>query len=139
MINKELDRLEILQKILEKRLKQKEAAFQLNLAIRQIERLCKRLKKQGPKGLVSRNRGKPSIRKMCKHLKESVLELICFKYSDFGPTLAHEKLTEVHNFKISVSSVRNIMVEFGGWTPKKAKKKRVIIFFRESRFFSSSW
>jgi transposase len=125
MSNKELDRLEVLQKVLEKRLKQKEAASQLNLGIRQIKRLCKRLKKQGPKGLVSRNRGKPSNRKMCKHLKDSALELICSKYSDFGPTLAHEKLTEVHNFTISVSSVRNIMVEFEVWTPKKAKKKRV--------------
>ena len=84
MSNKELDRLEVLQKVLEKRLKQKEAASQLNLSIRQIKRLCERLKKQGPKGLVSRNRGKSSNRKICKHLKDSVLELICSKYSDFG-------------------------------------------------------
>jgi hypothetical protein len=73
---------------------------------------------------------------MCKHLKDSALEIIFSKYSDFGHTLAHEKLTEVHNFTISISSVRNTMVEFGARTLKKAKKKRVIIFFRESRFFS---
>ena len=102
LINNELDTPKVLQKVLEKRLKQKEAASQLNLGIRQIKRLFKRLKKQGPKGLVSRNRGKPSNRNMCKHLKDSALDLICSKYSDFGPTLAHEKLLEVHNFTISV-------------------------------------
>ena len=121
MSNKELDRLKVLQKVLDKHLKQREAADQLNLSVRQTKRLCKRLKEQGPKGLVSRNRGKRSNRS----LKDSILDLIYSKYSDFGPTFAHEKLSEEHNISVSVSTVRNIMVDFGIWTPKKAKKKRI--------------
>ena len=83
------------------------------------------MKEQGPKGLVSKNRGKPSNRKIHKHLRSSILDLIYSKYSDFGLTLAHEKLSEVNNMAISVSTVRNIMVNDGIWIPKKAKKKRI--------------
>jgi Trp operon repressor len=125
MSNKELDRLEVLQKVLEKRLKQRDAASQLNLSIRQIKRLSKKLRDKGAQGIVSLKRGKPSNRKTSKQLKDSILDLISSKYSDFGPTLAHEKLREIHNFTISISTVRTIMVENGIWTPKKIKKRRV--------------
>ena len=125
MSNKELDRLKVLQKVLDKRLRQIEAADQLDLSTRQIKRLCKRLRENGPKGLVSRNRGKTSNRKIDKYFRDSILDLIYSKYNDFGPTLAHEKLLELHNISISVSTVRNIMVDAGIWTSRKAKKKRI--------------
>ena len=32
---------------------------------------------------------------------QHALDLIKEKYADFGPTLAHEKLTEVHGLKLS--------------------------------------
>jgi hypothetical protein len=42
--------------------------------------------------------------------------------SGFRPTLAHEKLTEVHHLGISRESVRRIMIEAGIWKPKRAKQ-----------------
>jgi len=87
--------------------------------------LCKRLRENDPKGLVSRNSGKASNCKINKHLIDRILELIYSKYTDFGPTLAHEKLSEVHNIAVSVSTVRNIMVAHEVWIPKKVKKKRI--------------
>jgi hypothetical protein len=53
------------------------------------------------------------------------LDLIKEKYEDFGPTLAHEKLTEVHKLQLSRESVRRIMIEEGVWKPKRAKKPSV--------------
>ncbi len=47
------------------------------------------------------------------------------KYSDFGPTLAQEKLVGVHGLKISVGSVRNLMISEEIWVPKRIKKKRI--------------
>ena len=44
------------------------------------------------------------------------------KYADFGPTLAHEKLAEVHQLQVSRESVRQMMIEEGMWKPKRAKK-----------------
>ena len=48
--------------------------------------------------------------------------LIEERYSDFGPTLACEKLSEVHHLTISRESVRRIMIEAGIWKPKRAKQ-----------------
>jgi hypothetical protein len=54
MSEQELNRFELIKKIIEKRLKQYQAAQQLNLTTRQIERLCKAYKQTGSQGLVSK-------------------------------------------------------------------------------------
>jgi hypothetical protein len=56
---------------------------------------------------------------------QQVLDLIKKKYSDFGPTLAHEKLLEIHKVRISRESVRKLMIEEGLWKPRRAKKPAV--------------
>ena len=53
------------------------------------------------------------------------MDLIKEKYEDFGPTLAHEKLTEIHHLRISRESVRKIMIENGIWKTKKLKPIKV--------------
>lgn len=125
MSNKELDRLRIIEKVIDKRLTQSEAAMSLNLSIRQVKRLCLSFRLDGHKGLISKKRGLSSNRKIPRELKCRISEIICDKYRDFGPTLAHEKLIEKHSIQISLTTIRNIMVEDGIWLPKRARKKRV--------------
>ena len=109
MIINELSRLEIIIKVVEKRLKQSEAADILNVGIRQIKRLVKKYRFEGPAGLVSKKKGTPGNHKLPIGLKELALGLIEDQYADFGPTLAQEKLKEVHSLKISVSTVRGLI------------------------------
>ena len=52
MSRKELDRLEVVQRVVSKRLRQKEAAWQLAPGTRQVKRLVRRYRKKGPAGLV---------------------------------------------------------------------------------------
>ena len=59
MIINELSRLEIIIKVVEKRLKQSEAADILNVEIRHIKRLVKKYRFEGATGLISRERGGP--------------------------------------------------------------------------------
>ena len=118
MSKQELTRLEIMNRVKEKHLTQKEAAKMLNLSIRQIKRLFHAYKAQGAKGIVSRRRGKTSNHRLDVNLAQKALDLIEWKYSDFGPTLAHEKLIEVHQLSLSRESVRKIMIEEGIWKPK---------------------
>jgi hypothetical protein len=47
MSRKELNRLEILGRVLERRLTQVQAAEQLGLGVRQVERLCRKLRVEG--------------------------------------------------------------------------------------------
>ena len=49
---KELNRLEVVQRVVSKRLRRKEAACQLALGVRRIKRLVHRYREQGLAGLV---------------------------------------------------------------------------------------
>jgi transposase len=125
MSPKELTRLEVMQRLKEKRLAQKEAATLLGLSVRQVKRLWRKYRKQAAKGLVSAKRGKASNHRLDAGVVQQVLDLVKKTYSDFGPTLAHEKLAEVHKIRISRESVRKIMIEEGLWKPRRKKKAEV--------------
>ena len=111
-----------MQRLKEKRLSQKEAARLLGISTRQVKRLWRSYRKKGAKGLVSQRRGKPSNNRLDADLVQQALDLIKEKYADFGPTLAHEKLTEIHGLGLSRESVRRIMIAEDIWKPKKMGK-----------------
>lgn len=125
MSTREIRRLEIMQRLQEKRMSQKEAAAQLGLSTRQIKRLWKAYQNDGAPGLVSQRRGKPSNHQIKPEVMQQALDLIKAHYQDFGPTLAHEKLVEVHRMRISDERIRQLMIAEGLWKPKKARQKRV--------------
>jgi transposase len=125
MSKRELTRLEVMQRLKDKRLTQKEAAQLLGRSTRQVKRLWRAYQEKGPAGLVSARRGKPSNNRLDADLFQEVLRLIKANYEDFGPTLAHEKLTEVHQLQISRESVRRIMIAEQIWKPKRAKQSAI--------------
>jgi len=109
----------------EKRLKFSQAADILSLSLRHVKRLSSYIKKQGPKGLISKKINMTGNHQLPKNIKDQAISLIYEHYYDFGPTLAHEYLTEKHGFNISISTVRNLMVFHKIWNPKKSKRKRI--------------
>jgi transposase len=125
MSTKELTRLEVMQQLKDKRLRQKEAANLLRLSVRQVKRLWRNYQKDDAKGLISQRRGKPGNHRLDVNIIQQALDLLKEKYPDFGPTLAHEKLSEVHQIQISRESVRKLMVEEGLWKPRRVKKPSV--------------
>ena len=94
MSSKELKRVEILERLSAKQLNQVEAAAHLGLSTRQVRRLQEKYRRKGARGLVSKRRGKPSNNRLTDAIKQEALSWIEGRYKDFGPTLAHEKLTE---------------------------------------------
>ena len=129
MSHKDLTKLEIIQRVNNKQLTQVAAAKLISLSVRQVKRLCQRYRNEGFKGLISKKRGKPSNNQLFEIVKKKTLELIANNYSDFGPTLAHEKLKEIHEIEISLTSVRNIMILNEIWIPHKIKKKGSVTSF----------
>ena len=125
MSKKELSRLEVMSRLKDKRLTQGKAAQIIGVSIRQIKRLWQRYQRQGAEGIRSKKRNRPSNNRLDAGLVQEVLDLIEEKYEDFGPTLAHEKLTEIHHLRISRESVRKIMIENDIWHTKKVKPKTV--------------
>ncbi len=122
MSTKELSRVEVMQKLSEKRMSQKEAGAILRMSTRQIKRLLKTYRKKGAAGLVSRQRGRPSHNRLAEDVKKRALNLLKTKYQGFGPTLAHEKLVEKEKLKLSDESVRQLMIAEDLWKPRKVKK-----------------
>ena len=132
MSKKEVTRKEVMQRIEAKRLKQKKAAEMLRVSERHIRRLLRAYRQLGTEGLVSKRRGKPSNNQLKRALKQQAIDLIYSQYPDFGPTLAHEKLTEKHGLELSRETVRKLMIKEGIWKPKKVKKL-VVHQMRERR------
>jgi len=124
MSRREIERAHVMRAIRERRLTQKQAASQLVLSVRQVERLFARYKRDGPAGLVSRRRGQRN-HVLPDWLREEVLSIVRTRYPDFGPTLAHEKLLEVHGLRMSVETLRKWMIEDGIWLTRRQRKKRV--------------
>lgn len=122
MSTKEISRLEVIQKVADKRMRQKEAGAILNLGVRHIKRLVKKYKKHGAAGLISKHRGRKGNNCLKAEVKKKALDLLKRKYKGFGPTLAHEKLVEKEKLKISVESVRQLMIAEDLWKPRKVKK-----------------
>jgi transposase len=124
MSAKELDRLEIIRRVLERRLTQRTAAERLGLGLRQVERLCRAFRMDGPRGLVSRKRGRRSNHKLSEALRKRALDLVRGCYADFGPTLACEKLTEQHGLDVSRETLRGWMIDAGLWVPRSRRLRR---------------
>jgi len=121
MSQKEVMRLEIIQRVIGRQVSQVEAGRQLKLTSRQVRNLQYRYLKKGAEGLVSRRRGQPSNNRLAESLRSQAVELIQANYSDFGPTLACEKLLERHGLKLSVESTRKLMMKAGIWEGRKRK------------------
>ena len=63
MSQKEISRIDVIRDVSDRRLRQKEAARLLSLTRRHIQRLVNAYRAEGPAGLVSIRRGKPSNRR----------------------------------------------------------------------------
>src|SRR5215475_10513403 len=100
MSDGELRRLEVLQDLDQRRLTPAAAGQLLGLERRQVFRLLKAYRSEGPTGLISKRRGRRSNRRKPETLRRAVVTIIRQWYWDFGPTLAAEKLREDHGIAL---------------------------------------
>ncbi len=125
MSKAEMNRLEVMGQLEEKRMTQRAAAEILGMSIRQVRRLLRAYRREGAAGLVSKQRGKPSHHQLDRETVQAAIDLLHGRYAGFGPTLAHEKMVEGEGLKLGLGSVRKIMIEEGLWKAKKARKVEV--------------
>ncbi|KWH25939.1 integrase [Burkholderia cepacia] len=122
---RELDRLKVIQAVVDTGLKPGRAAERLGLSVRQVERLIIRYREQGASGVASGRRGRPGNRKLDDGLALRALTVIRDRYADFGPTLACEKLWECHGIRLAKETVRKLMTEAGLWIPRRQRPPKV--------------
>jgi hypothetical protein len=76
----ELKRLHVIRKVLERVIKQVEAAEILSLSGRQIRRIVKRIRGEGDRGVIHKSRGRRSNRGISPKIKEGVINLYRAQY-----------------------------------------------------------
>lgn len=119
MSQKEVKKAQVLELLKDKKISQEEAAKRLDITTRQVRRLSKRYRAVGMDGLISRKRGSASNRRLDDTIRTTAINLIGTHYRDFGPTLACEKLVELHDLQVSIETTRQLMIGAGYWHPKK--------------------
>jgi hypothetical protein len=119
MSDKEFSRLNVLLDLQGGRVTVDDAAQLMGLRRRQVFRLLRNLRDRGPASLASRKRGKPSNNKTPAAVRDRTMEFVRTRYADFGPTLAAEKLAELHLCFVSRETLRKWMVEDGLWVDRK--------------------
>ena len=125
MSRTEIDRMSVLRDLAANRIKVADAAVLMGLGRRQVFRLAKAYGQDGPEALVSRRRGRSSNRSYPATLRTEAIGIIRERYSDFGPTLAAEKLAELHGIHLGRETLRQWMMVAGLWKDRRARLKPV--------------
>src|SRR3984957_12943612 len=96
MSRRELDRAQIIGKVVEGRLTQANAAKMLKLRVRQVKRLCAKVREYGPHRMAHGLRGRASNHQIDPWRLETALNALHDPLWDgFGPTFVHDKLKEL--------------------------------------------
>lgn len=133
MTTQEAERLTIINNLIAEKINGTDAGKQLHLSVRQVKRLKARVIKKGAPGIVHGLRGKESNHKIQTELLAKAQEIITASYPDFGPTLATEKLLELHEITVSVTTIRRMMIKEKLFSPKKRKQNQAHRSWRERK------
>ena len=122
MSSEEFDRASVVKEVVEGRLTQRRAAELISRSERQVRRMVRRYRSEGPGGLAHRARGRPSSRRISEEARSQATALMHEEaYRDYGPTLLSEALMQLKGVKLSNETVRRLMIAEGLWEPRKAK------------------
>jgi len=126
MTQADRDRLVALKKVKKGLISQREAAEELGVSVRQVQRLLVALKKRGDKAVVHGLRGQSSNHKIEEKVRRKVLRILSGEeYRGFGPTLASEYLAQFHEIEASRETVRKWMKEDGLWKADQQGVKQI--------------
>lgn len=122
MSERDLQRIEILSKVIAGRMTTVSAAHVLDLSERQVRRLLERMRTDGAASIRHKAIGRPSNNRISDGVRDYAVMLVGERYADFGPTLAAEKLAERDGLRVSRETLRGWMVDAGLWLSRKQRR-----------------
>ena len=124
---KEQRKYEVIKKLVETNGNKKRAAVELDLSLRQINRLIAGYIAYGKEFFIHGNRNKIPQNKISYELKQKIVELYETKYFDCNFTFFKELLLEHENINISLPTIISIMYEENIISPKSHRitKRRI--------------
>ena len=128
MTQKERDRLVWLRQARKKQMTQREVARRMGVSERWIRKLLARMGEVGDRAVVHGLRGQRSNRKIDAKTKQKAMGLVKREYSDFGPTLAAEYLSQEHQIRVSRETMRQWMMHAGVWNRRKQRMEEIHVW-----------
>lgn len=122
MSERDVQRIEVLSKVMAGRMTLVSAAHVLDLSERQVRRLLDRISTDGAASIRHKAIGRPSNNRISDGIRDYAVTLVRERYADFGPTLAAEKLSERDGLRVSRETLRSWMVEAGLWLSRKQRR-----------------
>lgn len=122
MSERDLQRIEVLSKVVARRMTLVSAAHVLALSTRQVRRLLDRIRTDGAASIRHKAIGRPSNNRICDGVRDYAVALVRERYADFGPTLASEKLAERDGLLVSRETLRQWMADAGLWLSAKQRR-----------------
>src|SRR3990172_373437 len=123
---KEQARLQALNRVLEGKLKIKEAALTMGVSERHAWRLLATYRAEGAAGLAHGNRGRAPVGKTSREVESKVVELAEGRYKGFNHCHLTDMLAEQEYLPMSRSTIRRILKRHGLTSPRhrRAPKHR---------------
>lgn len=123
MSKKEINRIDILNRILRSEETVARAAAIIGISDRQMYRVLKRYRSSGEAGLCHELRGRVSNQGIDPDLCKRAMRLFREQYSDYGPTLFAEKLEEHHQITVSRHTVTRWMKKEHLYIPQRQRRR----------------
>ena len=122
MSERDLQRIEVLSKVVDGHMTLVTAAHVLGLSTRQVNRLLERIRTSGAASIRHKAIGRPSNNRISSGVRDYAVALIRECYADFGPTLASEMLAERDGLRVSRETLRKWMTAAGIWLSRKQRR-----------------
>jgi hypothetical protein len=122
MSERDLQRLEVLSKVIDGRTTIVSAARVLALSERQVRRLLERIRTACAASIRHKAIGRPSNNRINDGVRDYAVAIIRERYADFGPTLAAEKLAEHDGLAVSRETLRQWMSDAGLWLSRQQRR-----------------
>lgn len=113
MSKRDLQRIEILSKMLAGHMTMVPASHVLDLSTRKIRRLLNRMQAGGAASIRHKAIGRPSNNRISDGVRGHAVALVCERYADLGPTLAAEKRAECDGPHVSRETIRGWAMDAG--------------------------
>jgi hypothetical protein len=124
MSKRERDKLHAIRNVLDGRITQAEAAKILRRSERHVRRLCAQVRKRGDAALVHGLRGQPSNNRHDEELLGKALSSLHNPlWEGFGPSFSQEKLDEICDIELGVTTVRRLMLLTDLWEAHRRRAK----------------
>lgn len=120
----EMEKYEVIKKLVDTNCNKTRAAIKLNLTRRQIDRLILKYKNEGKQAFVHGNKGKKPINTIPEEVKQNIIDLYKTKYYDANFTHFTELLLDVEKINVSEFFVRSLLKGHDIVSPKSNRKTK---------------